>query len=278
MDHAQIKTTAVLVTVTLVFGLLASHAKAGERKPSRADYQNLEDIKDNQKIISKCREDHNTLKNGVTSSSEIQTDDVDCYNKFTKAKEWNRLEVKALAENDWIVDWSTMTLVDAQKAPAKKPSKASPVSVPPSKPSSTVWKWKDAPSYKNEVLEAYQKKLQARGIKDTKIFVAQLIQENGALAPDVIGDKGCSFGIIQYNACAKHRVNAKKFLADNPEWKTIDKQLDWMADSVALRVQKYPTIKQAVVSHNCPVCALHAVDSKAGYYASISKRLSLLSL
>lgn len=132
MDQAQIKTTAVLVTVTLVFGLLASHAKAGERKPSRADYQNLEDIKDNQKIISKCREDHNTLKNGVTSSSEIQTDDVDCYNKFTKAKEWNRLEVKALAENDWIVDWSTMTLVDAQKSPAKAPP-----SVPTPKQAST---------------------------------------------------------------------------------------------------------------------------------------------
>jgi hypothetical protein len=283
-----------LLTITALVGLITSHAGAAERKPTRADYQNLEDIKKNQICLNDNRPAYTRISNSFRNKEKVEPKDIPSYNRFLDCKTWNALEVSELNKNGWNVRWDTMELVDAQKEPVKKASKAPQSVAKVSKPSSTVWKWKDAPEYKNDVLRAYQEKLQARGIKDTKILVAQLIQENGALSPEVLGDpltvcvkkeKGeCvkygvryrSFGIIQYNSHAKHGIFADDFLAQNPEWKTIDKQLEWMADSVAWRATKYPTTKQVVVSHNCPVCAKHAVDSKAGYYTAVSKRLSLL--
>lgn len=148
-----------------------------------------------------------------------------------------------------------------------------------------VYVWKGAEQYKNDILKLYQKKLAARGIKDTKIFVAQLIQENGALDPLRIGDNGKSFGLMQYNAHAKHGIPAKKFLAKYPEWKSIDKQLEWMADDVANKLNIYQSPKLAVISHNCPLCARHRVDAcvaggkrlKVCYYQAVTKRLPLLT-
>jgi hypothetical protein len=140
-----------------------------------------------------------------------------------------------------------------------------------------LFQWKGAEAYKNRILADYQRKLHARGIKDTKLFVAQLIQEAGSLDPATIGDHGCSFGIIQYNACSKHRMSAKAFLAKHPEWKTTEKQLTWMADSVAWRMKRYGNIRLAVISHNSPAAAARGVDTKAGYFTAVSKRLALLT-
>lgn len=148
-----------------------------------------------------------------------------------------------------------------------------------------VFVWDGAEPYKNDILKAYQKKLNERGVEDTKIFVAQLIQENGSLDPLRIGDNGKSFGIIQYNSYAKHGVNAKRFLELHPEWKTVDKQLEWMADDVAAKMKAYGSTKLAVISHNCPACAKAGVDAcyaggkrlKKCYYQAVASRASLLT-
>ncbi len=138
--------------------------------------------------------------------------------------------------------------------------------------------WQGAPEYKNATLALYQRKLKARGVTDTKLFVAQLIQEAGSLNPATIGDHGCSFGLIQYNACAKHRMSAASFLKKHPEWKTAETQLEWMADSVAWRMERYDSVRLAVIAHNSPAAAARGTDTKAGYYKAVSRRVSLLSL
>jgi hypothetical protein len=141
-----------------------------------------------------------------------------------------------------------------------------------------VYIWRDAEPYKNDILKAYQKKLNKRGITDTKLFVAQLIQENGSLDPlHTTGDHGCAVGIIQFNACIHAKVSAKRFLQLHPEWKSTDYQLEQMADMVAARYTKYDgDIMRTVVAHNRPVPANAGRDTPAGYFRSVSSRTSLL--
>lgn len=79
-----------LLMVVLVAFIGASLADAETPKPSKEDYQNLEDIKDNQKIIEKNRAAHEA---------------------FMQAKGWNEEEVRQLNANGWNVNWETMTLV-----------------------------------------------------------------------------------------------------------------------------------------------------------------------
>ena len=153
----------------------------------------------------------------------------------------------------------------------------------------TVWQWKDAEPYKNDMLRLYQQKLHERGISDTKIFVAQIVQENGKLEADVIGDSGCSIGIPQYNACKKHNVSAKRWIELHPEWATADHQLEWLADQVAWRTKDFKSEWSQVVNHNCPVCSTiqpgqviaghdynywKAIGNK--YYNAVSSRKKLL--
>lgn len=142
------------------------------------------------------------------------------------------------------------------------------------------WQWKGARPYKNERLAYYQQALAARGKftkEELRLLTAQLIQENGALAEDVIGDHGCSIGIIQYNTCAHHKMSGKTFLERHPEWKSWKYQIDYMADWVAGRSKAFNgNIRLMIIDHNCPACAAKGRDSKAGYYQSIKQRASLL--
>jgi len=155
-------------------------------------------------------------------------------------------------------------------------------------PHSDTWQWKAAPAYKNERLAYYQRQLLKKGITNRehqKLLVAQLIQEAGSLSETTIGDGGCSFGILQYNACVHHGMSAKNFLA-KPQWKEWNDwryQLDRMADMVAERYELYDgNIKLVVTHHNCPACAISPSDPKWGpigrkYYGDVSKRLGLLT-
>lgn len=153
----------------------------------------------------------------------------------------------------------------------------------------TVWQWEGAEPYKNDVLRLYQQKLRARGITNTRIFVAQIVQENGAMAANVIGDKGCSIGIPQYNACSKHHVSAKRWIELHPEWATADHQLEWLADQVEWRTRDLKTEWSQIVNHNCPLCVtIQPGQVKGGktyaewkaignkYYNAVSSRKKLL--
>lgn len=239
----------VLALSLFTFGLLTT--EADEPTPSPADYQNLDDIKSNQKILEKNRE---------------------AYEAFLKAKSWNEAEVRELNKNGWNVDWSSMKLVPFA------PGQESPENL---QASVGTWAWKDAPAYKNDRLKAYQGMLKARGITDPdklKLLTAQIIQENGSLSENVHGDNGCSVGVLQYNACVHHNQSAKKFLETHPEWKSWEYQFERMADMVADRMEIYDgNMKQVVVHHNGPAFAKRGVDTPAGYYKSVLSRTSLLT-
>lgn len=94
---------------------------------------------------------------------------------------------------------------------------------------------------------------------DVKFFVAQIIQENGALsARTTHGDLGCAVGIPQRYVCTKAdpSITAGTWLEDNPAWYSWRIQVDWTADRMAAAYARYNgNIKRAVVSHNCPACA-----------------------
>lgn len=87
MIKNTIKTYGPLVIVAfaalMAYGI--SSTKADEPTPSAQDYANLEDIKNNQKVLEATREAHE---------------------RFMQAKEWNESEVSALAENGWCPKWA----------------------------------------------------------------------------------------------------------------------------------------------------------------------------
>lgn len=87
--NAWIGYAIALATIILVCSFIRiSYADAP--KPSKEDYQNLQDIKDNQKILEKNRAAHEA---------------------FLQAKGWNEAEVRELNKNGWNVDWERMELV-----------------------------------------------------------------------------------------------------------------------------------------------------------------------
>ena len=130
---------------------------------------------------------------------------------------------------------------------------------------SGYWYWRGAPRYKNEILITYQKALKARGVVSQatlKVFVQQLIQENGALDPaSTHGDFGCAVGIPQLYVCGKKNYYAKDFLRENPHWYSVRYQIDYMAGRATDALSLYDgNVKRAVISHNCPDCANHNTD------------------
>lgn len=198
--------------------------------------------------------DRGPSKADLKNISDIQKNQK----KIAELKEWNRLEAEQLSKNGFQVDWKTATIKD-----------------------NDVYAWENAPEYKNERLAYYQKLLKDRGItnKDhVKLLVAQLIQEAGSLSETTIGDHGCSFGIIQYNACAHKKISAKRFLEIHPEWKTWEYQLEQMANMVKERYALYDgNIKRVIVHHNRPATArAGSKDTPAGYFKAISSRTNLL--
>ena len=97
-----------LVIVTSV-ALLGAKAKADG--PSKADLQNLEDSKQNQKCIAENRPPAERVQAAVQNAQPVSPEDIEGYNRFISCKAWNVAESAELAKNGWRVQWSTMTLV-----------------------------------------------------------------------------------------------------------------------------------------------------------------------
>lgn len=247
---------ALLVSLMLVLAycFIARAAVAETPKPSKADLQNLEDIKANQEILEENREAHEA---------------------FMQAKSWNEAEVSELGKNGWRVDWATMKLVPLSLGAS--PQKATSASVSPSANLSETtavlrkaagrsagYVWSGAEAYKNERLAYYQQLLSDRGItdpKDVKLLTANLIVENGALDENTNGDSGCSVGIPQRYVC-QFGYSAKSFRKKYPEWNDWRFQLEWMADHTSQNYQKYDgDVFRTIVSHNSPAAAARGKDS-----------------
>jgi hypothetical protein len=178
---------------------------------------------------------------------------------------------------------SLVTCVEARERLSFGPLPWVRLSLPPAlgnAPAGT-WAWSGAPAYKNERLAYYQGLLKAKGITDPahlRLLTAQLVQEAGSLSESTVGDHGCSFGILQFNACAHAGIKAAAYLKKHPEWTGWQYQLDRMADMVADRYAMYDgNILQTVVHHNRPTSARAGRDTPAGYFRSISHKTSLLT-
>ncbi len=149
------------------------------------------------------------------------------------------------------------------------------------KPQSEHFVWKGQPEYKQERLAYYQDQLRERGITDPeaiKLFVAQVVQENGALAEDVMGDHNCSVGIPQRNVC-NYGYTATSFVKKYPEWQDWRFQIRWLADSAKAQYDKYNgDMFRAIVAHNCPACAAANRNTNADYFGDVSKHLRELAV
>lgn len=136
------------------------------------------------------------------------------------------------------------------------------VTVQPSKPA--TWYKPNEEEYKTGRLAAYQEMLRKRGITDEghlRLLTAQLLVEAGSLNESVNGDNGCSVGIPMRNVCL-YGYTAKSFRKKYPEWNSLEFQLNWMADQVAAKYEKYDSdIRKIILSHNCPSCAARNVDA-----------------
>ena len=143
------------------------------------------------------------------------------------------------------------------KPPALPPARTSPA------PAGSYWQWrKDKPGfapYKNDILKRYQDAMSSCGIPrtDQRLFVQQVVQENGALDPSLTEgtDLGFSFGIGQWNTSP---VRAATHLARYPEQATLEWQISELARSSCEKFALYPgNLRRAIVHHNCPQCAIH---------------------
>lgn len=162
----------------------------------------------------------------------------------------------------------------------KETKKAKVIEKPAAK---AQWVWNGQPEYKNQRLTEYAQMLKERGITDQgviRLFLAQITQEAGSLSELTIGDSGCSLGIPQYNACVHKKMSAKTFLKKNPEWGDYKFQLNWMADNMVAKYQKFKKARCAIVAHNRPASArkcTNSTDTAAGYFATISRRAASLT-
>lgn len=140
-----------------------------------------------------------------------------------------------------------------------------------------VWK-EDAPgyaAYKNNVLVQYQNALHNKcsmPIDDRRLFVQQMIQENGRLDPTLTSgtDKGYSFGLGQWNT---YPTLAKTHLSRHPQEATLDWQIEALSKSACDQYNLYkPDTRRAIVAHNCPECSRHnAAPNRCGGVDSVRK-------
>lgn len=138
--------------------------------------------------------------------------------------------------------------------------------MPPFRIGAGWWQWDGASEYKNAVLAHYQRQLYRNGITSRahlQLLVAQIIQENGALAAHVThGDYGCAVGIPQRYICDPYNpaLDAETWLRQNPSWYDYRVQIDWLVERVVRSYTLYSgDIRRTVIQHNCPACA--AVNS-----------------
>ena len=212
-----------IITLFLGMGTGAFNAKADEPKPSAADYKNLDDIKQNQKVIEKNREAHEL---------------------FMAAKSWNEAESVELAKNGWCTNWSNMTLVQCSlisaAAPAEKlhgsPTKAHLTESAPVASNSTSSKQVDyktlrlremAEKWKGTVLEPHTVKLLAMLVVEDGTVTAErrhdCSQDGAKIYSKRLGRnlKGCfAVGIMGHNIAARGTPLVSQ--AAGKPWKLYD--------------------------------------------------------
>lgn len=271
----------ILLTITALLGLLTNFAGAAERKPSREDYANLEDIKQNQICLHDNRASHTRVTNTFRKAEKVDPKDIPAYNRFVDCKKWNELEVSELGKNGWTVNWQTMELTDSQPTsvtPSQSNAKASPSSRSISK---AIWQLEGGTAHQKSILKQCQERLVVKGVLDPealKYGCAIYLAENEPMNPLRLGDGGHSFGICQKNLGRKF---AKDFLEANPEWKTVDVQLDYCTSRFAKAWKKYGNVFQATVEHNLPAAAARNKDAchiSPCYFVRVQNKASLLSL
>ncbi len=95
--------------------------------------------------------------------------------------------------------------------------------------------------------------------KNLKPFVMQIIQENGALDPNVIGDYGYSYGLGQWYMWPTKAVT---YLKKHPQERDLEHQVKKLAEDACGRYTQFGTdIFLAVVAHNSPKAAHLGKDS-----------------
>ena len=86
--------------------------------------------------------------------------------------------------------------------------------------------------------------------KYTDLLIAHLYSENGAMNEDSITDHGCSFGLLQWNACAHYGMSASAYLTKHPEMKAWDAQVRFYLADMQDRIAKYGSIDAGIGSWN----------------------------
>jgi hypothetical protein len=143
------------------------------------------------------------------------------------------------------------------------------------------WQLPGGNPHQNKVLKLYQDALKAKGVTDQEALhygAAVLISENEPLTLDRLGDSGHAFGICQKSVRPQY---AKDFLKKHPEWKTVEKQIDFCTQRFADAWARFKSLTaphrivtpkkevvlvpegvfRAAVENNCPACSRAGVDS-----------------
>jgi hypothetical protein len=270
-----------LLTITALVGLITSHAGAAERKPSKADYKSLEDIKKNQICLHDNRQPFTRITNSFRNKEKVDPKDIPSYNRFVDCKTWNALEVSELNKNGWNVRWDTMELVDSQTTPAAPSKSNAKASTSVQTVGKAIWKLEGGTAHQKSILKQCQERLVLKGVTDPealKYGCSIYLAENERMDPLRLGDAGHAFGLCQKNL---GRKSAQAFLDANPEWKTVDVQLDYCTSRFAKAWKRYGNVFQATVEHNSPAAAAGKRDAchiSPCYFVRVQNKASLLSL
>lgn len=95
----------------LVLGALILDAKAEEPCKTPEALSHLQNVKNNQPVISGNRDIYNVVTEAIMRSEEVNPDDLPSYNLFVRNKAWNRSESDALHKLGCQIDWKTLELV-----------------------------------------------------------------------------------------------------------------------------------------------------------------------
>lgn len=176
---------------------------------------------------------------------------------------------------------SPFRLKPVTEAPHIDPPKENKKAVTTVKNSDKLWKLVGGTEHQQWVVKRCQEKLIEKGVNDLearKYGCSIYLAENESMDLTRLGDGGHAFGICQRNLGSKW---AKDFLEANPEWKTLEVQLEWCTERYATAWHKYKNVFQATVEHNCPSCARNNKDAchiSPCYSVRVKNKSALFSL
>lgn len=271
------KTVISLAILTIFFGIAtgAFQAKADEPCKTPEALAHLANVKKNQPRIAENRDARDRVAAAFNAEAEISPDDVDGYNEFVRNKAWNESENDALHKLGCQIDWKTLELVSF-KPGAVSPEKLHNATTAPSK---VTWTLPGGTEHQQHVMKRCQEKLIEKGVtapEALKYGCSIYLAENERMDPLRLGDGGHAFGICQRNL---GKVWAQTFMDNNPEWKTLETQLEYCTARFAAAYQRYGNVFQATVEHNCPACARRNKDAchiNPCYFERVKLKTSLL--